>query len=790
MSGHHLWHGMRLSLVAAFTCYATLLSWRGFSRAAHEYLLPLFVCAIGVAVVGALLRWLRVPALLVLLAQLVLGLLAVPMFLVGTPIPVGGDREALDAAFAAAMDSAQGYMPPLSPLVPGIHPLMIPLGIGCLILVDLIAMGLRRIPLAGIVLLAVYSAPVSIIGGGVSWWIFVLSAGGFLAMLHLHEEDHLIRWGRSLGHHVDEHGYGMQTTETRGRAIATGAVATASALVLPLLIPTLSLSIFEGGLGPGDGDVEIDNPVTDLRRDLNRPTDVALAQVTTDDPDPTYLRVSALNWFTGTEWRAGDREIPPTQIARGPMPPAAGLDGNEPGPVYSYRMRLTEQLDSNWLPTYRELVDIEADGDWRYDVKTMDFFAASDETSTEGLSYTQRSKEIDYDALALTRTTIVPGAVDPIFTDLPPDLPPLVRQLTDSVTTGYQSKFEQAVALQRWFRDTGGFDYSLDRAPSGNGSEALVDFLSESGRVGYCEQFASAFAVMARALDIPSRVVIGFLNPDPLGGNTYEFSAWDMHAWPELYFPGSGWVPFEPTPGARETVAPSHTRIELPDPTATPTTLPTAQPSDDEPSRGASDPAQPQESENTDDPAAADTGIDVPWRVVLGTTAGVLVLAMLLLAPWLIRRRRRDRRWQSPGGPEAAFAELRDTMVDLGEAWPDGLSPRAIGQWLGSRLGDPKAERVERPLRGRGQSPEAAEALDRIVSSVEVLRYARPTERDWSGLRPDVERVAVSLHAGATRASSRRAAWWPRSAFRRPTRVTMPDEVEVVRQGSMVDHVH
>jgi len=792
VNSHHLWHGLRLSLAASLTCFATLMSWRGFSNASSEYLVPLLGFAILVAVVGALLRWLRVPVLLVLGAQLVLGALAVPTFLVGTPIPVGADRESLDAMFAAAMESAQIYAPPLSALVPGIHPIMIPLGIGCLILVDLIALGLRRVPLSGIVLLAIYSAPVSLMGGGVSWWIFVASAAGFLTMLHLHEEDHLVRWGRSLGHPIEDQGLGIRTGEMRGRALATGTIATAAALMLPLLIPTLSLSLFDGGFGPGDGDVEIDNPVTDLRRDLNRPTDVALVQVTTDDPEPTYLRVSSLNWFTGTEWRAGDRDIPSTQIASGPMPPSTGLDGTEAGPVYSYQLRLTDELDTNWLPAYRELTEIDATGDWRYDVKTMDFFAASEDTSSEGLSYTERSKDIDYNALALTRAPASLGAVDPIFTDLPPDLPPIVRQLTGQVTTGLPSKFEQAVALQRWFRDGGGFTYDLQRAPSGNGTDALVEFLTEGngGRVGYCEQFASAFAIMARTLNIPSRVSIGFLNPEPLGGNTYEFSAWDMHAWPELYFPGAGWVPFEPTPGARDTVAPDYTRIDLPDPAQETTDPQTAQPSDDEPSRGASDTARPQESQGPDEAAGDGGGLDVPWRLVLLSAGVVVLLAGGLLTPLLLRRSRREHRWRAPGGPEAAFAELRDTVVDLGETWPDGLSPRAIGQWLGSRLGDPAAERVERPLRGRNQSPEASAALDRIVSSVEVLRYARPTQRDWSGLRPDVETVVASLRAGATRAAVLRSSWWPRSAFRRATQVAVtPESVEVVTQGSLVDHV-
>ena len=73
----------------------------------------------------------------------------------------------------------------------------------------------------------------------------------------------------------------------------------------------------------------------------------------------------------------------------------------------------------------------------------------------------------------------------------------------------------------------------------------------KDGRVGYCEQFAAAFAVMARTLDMPSRVAIGFLAPKQVGHDEWVYSAHDMHAWPEVYFRGSGWVRFEPTPAGR-----------------------------------------------------------------------------------------------------------------------------------------------------------------------------------------------------------------------------------------------
>ena len=97
------------------------------------------------------------------------------------------------------------------------------------------------------------------------------------------------------------------------------------------------------------------------------------------------------------------------------------------------------------------------------------------------------------------------AAPDPIFTDLPDNLPAVVGELTQSVTAGAASDYDAAIALQQWFRNE--FEYSLE-VQSGHGSNAIEIFLDQ--RVGYCEQFSATFAAMARTLDIPSRVAVGF----------------------------------------------------------------------------------------------------------------------------------------------------------------------------------------------------------------------------------------------------------------------------------------
>ena len=90
----------------------------------------------------------------------------------------------------------------------------------------------------------------------------------------------------------------------------------------------------------------------------------------------------------------------------------------------------------------------------------------------------------------------------------------------------------------------------------GNGLSVLADFLTLKS--GYCIHFASAMAVMARLEGIPSRIAVGYAPGRSTGATVavpgqgplpeYEVDARDAHAWPELYFQGVGWVPFEPTP--------------------------------------------------------------------------------------------------------------------------------------------------------------------------------------------------------------------------------------------------
>ncbi len=122
-------------------------------------------------------------------------------------------------------------------------------------------------------------------------------------------------------------------------------------------------------------------------------------------------------------------------------------------------------------------------------------------------------------------------------------IPTSVRTLALSVTSGQTTPLEKAEALTDFFR-SGRFHYKVS-VPSPSGADPLVSFLTRT-QTGSCEQFAGAFAVMARVSGLAARVAIGFTPGRPGNGMSIVRGS-DAHAWPEVLVGGS-WVSFEPTP--------------------------------------------------------------------------------------------------------------------------------------------------------------------------------------------------------------------------------------------------
>jgi protein-glutamine gamma-glutamyltransferase len=134
--------------------------------------------------------------------------------------------------------------------------------------------------------------------------------------------------------------------------------------------------------------------------------------------------------------------------------------------------------------------------------------------------------------------------IQDVFLQLP-ELDPRVPQLAQQVTASAPTPYDKARAVERYLSTN--FAYTL-QLPSPVPDDPIAYFLF-TRKQGHCEYFASAMAVMLRSIGIPARIVNGFRTGeynDVTG--SYIIRARDAHSWVEAYFPGSGWVSFDPTP--------------------------------------------------------------------------------------------------------------------------------------------------------------------------------------------------------------------------------------------------
>lgn len=761
----------RLAWATALTTWLVLWSWSGFAQGGGGHIFGLLPGMAAVTAVGMLSRLARFPAIVVLASQLLTVMLVGNLLWGGQLFPTPTSIEEAVRTFGDAVNSAQEWAAPVPATAPSVSPLIIFGGLLVLVLVDLFAVTLARVPAAGLPLLAAYSLPVSLLDGGVNWLVFALGASGFLLMLALQEDDRVTRWGRAVVTDEDVERSGFSVRANRSHPAALGASAIAAALVLPLVVPTLDIAPFGGGDdGPGNGhsgQVTLRNPITDMRRDLVQGDDDPAVRVVTTDPSPSYLRIAVLTTLTSEEWRTGERNLSSEAAEGTNLPPPVGLGASVPRTVTDWSLELEGDFGSDWLPTPMYLANIDLPDGWGVDPLTLDFHVVNDLAETKGTEYSLSALDVDITPDMLVRSTIAPLSLRTRYTALPDDLSPVVQELARQVTAGEPSAYERAVALQRWFRTQ--FTYSLDRNP-GNGGDALEEFLSPDGRVGYCEQFASAMATMARTLGIPARVAVGFLSASPVEGeaDTWEFSLRDMHAWPELYFEGVGWVRFEPTPSARAETVPSWTRglgagVE---PTSGATHRPEQVPNNQPTGNAPTARPEPEPSAN----AGGGGGSSLLVWILVGAAGLLVALALLALVPRGLRRRRTTSRWAAATIPaEAAWAELRDSVVDLGLPWPAGRSPRAAAERIAASFAAPlTADAPVRPARGPETNPEATAALDDIVFALEQSWYAPPGPviGTVDEMRAAAEKCIDALRAGVSPSVRRRAEWLPASLRR------------------------
>ncbi len=742
-----------LTWVAAVAVLLTSLSLTPMFQE-QPWVLPAIVVIALIAVVGYACRSLGLPPAAVAPLQLVSAALFVlyqftPIETLWYALPTWDTVLALNDVGLAGRDVISRFATPVPIEGDGVVMLTV-VGVAvATVVVDLLAVGLRQVPLAGLPLLALYTVPVAVVPDGVPWLFFALAAAAFVGLLVAEGRERLAHWGRTMGFSERETAAHQFVGDVQTGPIARvgrriGAAAVCLAVAVPVVVPGLEEGLFGNGLqsgGSGGRTVMTSDPIVDLNRDLRRSEEVELFRYDTADTNPDYWRSVTLDVFTGSEWqRADDRNIPDENVATESMPPPVGVSpavGSEPRTT---DVEVASIFESRWLPLPYPVTSLATDGRWVYDADTRNVFGV--ERDTRGLAYSVESLELDYSAVA--PGMVVPGTIEEYLTlpELPPELALLAQEVSAEATTPY----EQAVALQAWFRDPDEFVYTLE-APEGHSTDNLLAFLEQ--REGYCEQFAATMALMARHLGIPARVNIGFTPGSNVDGTTWSVSSYDAHAWPELYFAELGWVRFEPTPAARTgtapdwTIAPSEpapaeTEGATPGASDGPTTAPTGGLLED---GGAVDDA---------DAGGSFRFPTIPALITLG-------VLLLLATPLLVRMAMTRTRWRRATTPServlAGWDVLRDRAADLGYDWPPSDTPRSLAARLHTTAG----------LQG-----DPADALGRLAIATERARYARDLGTPPSGdrVRDDVDTVATALADAVPRSRQLRARFVPGSTRR------------------------
>jgi transglutaminase-like putative cysteine protease len=337
-----------------------------------------------------------------------------------------------------------------------------------------------------------------------------------------------------------------------GAVLAIGA-AVAAAFVGPR-VPQAKASALVGWRGGGEGQSARTtvSPLVEINPRLVQQSRQEL--FTVESSERSYWRLTALDQFDCEVWSSNGEYLK----ASGQLPEPDALPATSANINQHYKV---DSLSTIWLPAAFRPVSIAAgDTRARYEESSGTLIVGNDVGSSDGLTYDVGSSVPLYDPATLASANgPIPDDIVNRDMGVPDCLTNRIRRLAQEVTATGRTSYDKALALQNYFRDS--FTYDLT-VPAGQAVNAMETFLFETRR-GYCEQFAGTFAAMARAIGLPTRVAVGFTpgEQDEANPNLYHVLGLHAHAWPEVYFPGQGWVLFEPTPSRGAPNAEPYTHV-------------------------------------------------------------------------------------------------------------------------------------------------------------------------------------------------------------------------------------
>jgi transglutaminase-like putative cysteine protease len=146
-----------------------------------------------------------------------------------------------------------------------------------------------------------------------------------------------------------------------------------------------------------------------------------------------------------------------------------------------------------------------------------------------------------------------PGWALAHYLQLPDSLSPEVVALAQRITARAKTPYDMALAITQYLRSAITYSNTVDNPPAG---QDLLDWFLFDSKKGFCNYYATAEVILLRSVGIPARMVVGFAQGEFVPPNQYVVRQRDSHAWPEVYFPGIGWIEFEPTSNQAALVRP------------------------------------------------------------------------------------------------------------------------------------------------------------------------------------------------------------------------------------------
>ncbi|ENH96754.1 hypothetical protein J416_09089 [Gracilibacillus halophilus YIM-C55.5] len=355
-----------------------------------------------------------------------------------------------------------------------------------------------------------------------------------------------------------------------------------------------------------------------------------------------YWRIESKDVYTGKGWeRSSDQVFQPIQGGQVNWRTFSDSVETEETEA-SIRMNPGSNFSKIAYPYGLEQVEGQGSEEFYLDKQSGMIEVESSEQQELNQEYamTYQSPSYDIDELRASGSDD-PQEIQEQYLQLPDELPNRVGDLAAEIVESEDSRYGMAKAIEGYF-GRNGFTYQTKDVPVPGENEDYVDqFLFES-KIGYCDNFSTSMVVLLRSVDIPARWVKGFTGgelqedqPDlPSGYSLYEVTNNNAHSWVEVYFPGTGWVPFEPTAGFANNAA-FHQDIDndnLTDETQS------EEEQTEETEQEEELPSDNEEAEDEEVTIGENQGDSFPLLTVLGIIAGIVVIVLFVL--WIVRRDR------------------------------------------------------------------------------------------------------------------------------------------------------